>query len=313
MKVCCEGLLFAMIGLSPVRMSYCQKGNTLILTILMLGIVMIVMIILFIVYSLFFVQQRQQDRSEKIAMTAARITNYGDRAGQMNNMVALSRQLVFNSRNAYHETAQYPNLDSFASHLLEESREGAQEVDQARKQLTQLTIADLCDLTKNTNKPGGGDFGWVNLGWVMTEAPAIKQLELGCVKNVDSNVAAPESNRELWQADTSQNYINPVSNLYYGNMLLSLPEDKDLTFKISSLPAPVNGTVSPARLTSDADFKSTMRLVENGEFNFGSCEYLPSAVRLNSSVNVENFFDRQSRHTLAVSTTAAANGASPRP
>src|SRR5207249_418679 len=125
------------------------------------------------------------------------------------------------------------------------------------------------------------------------------------------NVYQPDGNFELLEADRQKN-IDPSTHLYFGNISPVLPgKDSDLVFNLSSLPAPVGGSISPARLTSPAAFKRTMSL--GGDEGRSSYPYVPSAVAVSSLVQVGNYFDKKRiRHCLAVINVAAAHGASPR-
>jgi hypothetical protein len=117
----------------------------------------------------------------------------------------------------------------------------------------------------------------------------------------------------LLSYDLSQKYVDQTSHLYYGNLALSLPDpDSDLTFKVCPLPAPVKGTIAPARLASNDAFQSTFALVKSEKIKSGQCDQLPTAARLNVIINLKGL-DTQVTQPMFITSTAASNGGCPRP
>src|SRR5262249_50726663 len=83
-----------------------ERGSTLLLVTASLLTVVFVLALGLSVYAIAFAQQRLEQSDENLAMHAAELMNKGDRSGQMNNMVAASRELVFNSRITYQQISQ---------------------------------------------------------------------------------------------------------------------------------------------------------------------------------------------------------------
>ncbi len=284
----------------------------LVFSIMVLALILIAAGLIFTVHFIFFCQKRLQNQTEQLALRAVRIMNEGDRAGQMNNLVADSRQLVFNSRKAYEDASQnYQHLEPLARQLLFEAKDGARLVRYERDRLAQITLADLRRLIKEVGEKEGSS-GSITLPWVQTSEGHIATFEIGYIKNVESNVEAPVGNPELLDWDREQGYTDNTSNLYLGNKALVLPApDTDITFMISSLPAPVKRTVAPARLTSGEVFKCIVPLVKGGSTTNSRTDLLPSAIRLSQTMKVKSFVGKETSDSVSVNSVAAAGGASP--
>src|SRR5271170_5605314 len=103
-----------------------KRGNMLLLTLLVMSIVLLIGASFMTIYGVFLAQQKLEERTENICMVAARSLNADDHAGQMNNLVAASRELVFNSRNTYEYVANNNRTYRvLAAKLLDQAREGA--------------------------------------------------------------------------------------------------------------------------------------------------------------------------------------------
>jgi hypothetical protein len=292
-----------------------RNGNILI----SIGIVALLIILIalgLVVFSGIFTQQRVGERAEKGAMQAARLMNNSDRAGQMNNMLVAARELVFNDRSTYVAVvSDYPDLQPMAKRFLDESKESAEFMIAERERLVKVTMTDLATFTTKCNgdTTDQGHFGLPGVPWIKTDMPAISDLKLGYMKNVDSNVQSPDGNPALLDFDLSQKYVDQTSHLYYGNQALSLPDpDSDLKFKVCPLPAPVKGTIAPARLASNHTFQSTYELVKAGQISRGQCDQLPTAAELNVIINLKGL-DTQITQPMIMTSTAASNGGCPRP
>lgn len=293
------------------RRHFRDAGSAFLLTMAALVGIVFVLVIAFTFYGIFFAQRRLGERAEVATLTGSRCLNIGDRAGQINNILAASRQLMFDSRQTYDDmAAHHPEVLPLAKHLLDESRQGAALVISERQRVLSFTLADVRDWAKATG--GHGQRSEFVLPWARTADLSLDGLDVGYVKGIDSNVKAPLGNPGLLAID--QKYIDPTANLYYGNVSLSLPApDSDLIFKISSLPAPVNGTVAPARLLGNELFMPTKSLIKSGQTEIGSCDHLPSALRLTARVTFQSSLGAKTAQAIVVSTTATTNGASPMP
>lgn len=305
------------------------RGNMLLMIALLGGIIIVVVVIGIGVMLVLFSQQKGRQSADELALTLAQVLNRDDRQGQMNNLVERSRELVFSSRKAYDDcvSEEFHNMEPLMRDLLEESRTGAQHVEKTRENLSAVIIADMHNAQKDFNQrlKQAQTFG---LGWMKTTAPTVKQLELGSIEKVNSNVMAPPGFAELRKLDEKNGFCDPKSGVYIGNINAKLPgADGDLDFKLSSLAPPVGSTISAARLTDPKVFKQTkvvpLAAEGGGEKDSSQMEeekrkalkidQIPSAVKVKLSVAVSAGGANQLQDNLAVTTTATTGGAHPAP
>lgn len=295
-----------------INASYRVKGNMLMMVAWCTGILLLAIALGLSIQYYFFSDKNLQFAADQLAMTTALNLNYNDHIGQMNNLVANSRELVFNSRTAYNSTVDNcPHLSGLANRFLTESRQGADYVEQARQALVALTLANIRTTlrTQSTNLKG-----LPALPWSKSTSAEIVNAKLGSFKDVESNVLAPSGNENLLNFDTKYGYIDSATNLYYGNSNLRLPEDPDKNFYIASLSAPVNGIIAPAKLASAETFQRSLDMIKNGETEpSGNCQQLPSAVQIDMQTKITNLAVMDVTNTLTVDSTAATNGAYPVP
>jgi hypothetical protein len=256
--------------------------------------------------------QRLQFTADNLATTAALNLNYSDRIGQINNLVANARELVFNSRAAYNYTVDnYPHLAGLANRFLVESRQGADMVENARQSLVTTTLTNIRTTIKTQAKTFANE---AMLPWSRSTVPELVNVRLGSIKDLESNVMAPLGNDELLELDTKSAYIDSVTKLYYGNTNLRLPEDADKNFYLASLSAPVNGIIAPAKLTSSDKFLRSVDIIKDGQEQTGTrCIQLPSAVQLDMQTKVINQVIVDVTNAITADSTAETNGAYPPP
>ncbi len=199
-----------------------DSGNMMMLTLLVMTIALMVCASFMTIYSVIAARQKLEERTENLCMVAARSLNTDDHAGQMNNLTAASRELVFNSRNTYDYVANNNKFYlALASKLLDQSREGAEALAQERARLIKFTLSDISNLIIQVNKHDN-NLGRFIVPWVLTGEVSIVNADLGFIKGVPSNVGAPVNNLELSDLDKSLKYVDPTTNLYYGNLSLNL-------------------------------------------------------------------------------------------
>jgi hypothetical protein len=287
------------------------RGNMLMIVALSAAIILtIVALGLSIDYFLFSHTLAGND-ADRLATNLAVGLNYDDRIGQMNNLVANSRELVFNSRSNYQRIVEScPMLTPLGDQLLSESRDGADLVEKGRRGLVQLIVQDL----QTSAKSGSATLVQnVALPWAASNRPEVLGLRVGTIKGVESNVSAPYGNDSLLSLDTKYGYIDPSSHLYYGCRVLKLPEDPDKQFRITSLPAPVQGNVSPARLTTPQVFEKSADLLKDGQPTGSLCDQLPTAVQVLLGMNITNRVVVEKTQATTVDSTATTSGGKPMP
>ena len=287
-------------------------GSMFVMTILVLGIIITVLGIGATVYFLFFSHRRIQSQADALTLKAAQILNVGDNVGQMNNLVAQSRELVFNSRQMHRQTLQkYGQLEPLARQLLEESRSGAHLVAGERARLSSLCVRRVLDVIKAEKAEiRGTTAAWIPGMKVMN--PIVNNLDVGFIEDVSSNVGVGKGNPSLEHYDMTRQYIQQDSGLYFANINAKLPApDDDLEFKLTSLPAPVDGSIAPPRLASPRVFRVLARIIQD-EINIQDvCEQIPSAVRLDYLMSFKSSDYHQDQHEVVISAAASTGGAYP--
>lgn len=288
-----------------------NTGNMILIIIMISALIIVAMLVIFTVHFVFFAQKKIQSDSDELALTVARKLNEQDRAGFMNNLSMFSREAVFNSRNTYATIkTNAEQLEPLARQLMDEAREGALLVSEEKKVLVKYTISQIKKEVEENKKVAKAS---VSLPWASYSPPEIKTIELGYIKDVESNVEAPIGNDELLAADKAGGYLSK-SNLYKANQNLPLPDsDADLQFKLSSLSAPIKLTISPPRLASTIAFKKDSILMRDSQFLGSSSEVMPSAAKLELVSTVRVSMGKGSEDTSRVWATGVACGASPPP
>lgn len=291
-----------------------ERGNVLALTTIVFGILFLVLIVGLIVSVLFYSQKRVQNQSDRLALVMAEKLNEYDRIGEINNMVERARELVFTSRQTHSDVNErFEHIEPLAKQLLEEARQGAIRIEQERKAISDAGFAELKDEVKQANKSLAQQ-AQVNVPWLRTYPATVFNLEAGYIQDVDSNALQPEGLPALLGHDTERRYINGLSKLYRANINAKLPSpDNDLNFKFASLPAPVKGTVAPARLVLHPAFHYTMRVVDKENLVGGSTDQIPSAVKLDLVSSVSTQPDGRKEREFSVAAAAATTGALPPP
>lgn len=234
-----------------------SRGNMLLMIALVGGLIVAVVVIGIAVMLVLFSQQKGRQSADELALTLAQVLNRDDRQGQMNNLVERSRELVYSSRKAYNDCVsnEFHNMEPLMRDLLEESRTGAQTVEKTRETLAELIISDLRNAQKDFNERLKQAHS-MNLNWIRTSQPVVKQLEVGSIDKVHSNVTLSPGFPELKAMDEKSGICDSKTGIYVGNINAKLPgADGDLDFKFSSLAAPVGNSVAVARLTDANVFK----------------------------------------------------------
>jgi hypothetical protein len=277
------------------------RGNMLVMS----GVFMMVNAVALVVAgsygSLYFVHNRLQNFAEEIALDGARKLNEQDRIGQMNNMIARSRQMVFDSDAANQESQSSLNhLTDLASQLYSEAREGALFLEQERLKLRNVSRTEATSVMTtrfNQIKDGQG----LVLPWLQAASPGTPAFAFGCAANIKSNVNELSGIDALDSLDRAQTYITTDgSALYRDNIDARLTgAPADLSFKIASLSAPVQNSVSPARTSLAKSFRPV------------SQDQLYSTVQVTLQIDVNTAIGASSHSQMQATGTAEATGGQP--
>ena len=224
-----------------------NKGNMLILSGVFLALLAVLVLVACSFGGLFFVFNRIQTTTDELALTGARKLNEQDRIGQMNNMIARCRQLVYDAHKSHTYAYEHAEqLNQLAEQLHDEAREGAILLEAERQKLRTVAVNEAkAEIAERYNELKEGHS--LVLPWLKVAIPTTPVVEFGFAKDMRSNVAELKGIDELETEDVTQHIVQTDSKLYKENIDAKISTDSELHFWISSLPAPVQSTVAPAR------------------------------------------------------------------
>lgn len=237
-----------------------SRGSVLVLAMVVIGLLAVSLLIGYSYGGLFFEHNRLQASANEMALAAARKLNDKDRIGQMNNMIARNRQLVFSGRQQLDECKEkVPGLASLAEELLDESRDSAKTLEAQRKQLSIVAKKEAKQAMEKKFEEINKTYA-MYLPWMKVEEPLLAGWQCGRVVNTESNVEVLKNISELESYDLEQSYATTAGmKLYKHDIDAKLPSaDSDLSFKIAALSAPVMKTVAPARIILNANYDSVV-------------------------------------------------------
>jgi hypothetical protein len=145
----------------------------------------------------------------------------------------------------------------------------------------------------------------VILPWLQTNMLQLMAFRFGRLNDIECNVNELPGINSLDTSDHSKNYIQTALagmglNLYREGIDARLTgASTDLSFKLSSLPAPVQALVSPARISQTSAFQIIMD------------DQIPSATQVKLSLNVGTSLGVAAQTQVNAIGTAIATGASP--
>ncbi len=279
------------------------RGNMLVLSGVFVTVNAVALLVASSFGSLYFVHNRLQTTADELALEGARKLNEQDRIGQMNNMVARCRQLVYDSNESNDEASSNLNqLQDLADDLHKEARDGALLLNQERQKLLNVSTneARSAMLARfNSIKEGHA----LLLPWLQVDVPSTPQIKFGKTEKVQSNVGILSGLSDLESMDKVKYQATDGSKLYKEgiNARLDGSPDVDLNFKISSLPAPVQNSISPARAILARSFKTMS----------GSDDQLYSSVQIEMQIEVNTTLGASAHSTMKAIGTACATGGQP--
>lgn len=290
-----------------------DNGNVIILCCVTFAVVALALLIAYSFCGLYLVHNRLQGSVNEIALAGAKKLNEKDRLGQMNNMIVRCRQLVYTSRAELEKTKKdLKDLESFAEPLLKESREAAAKLEGERKNLrdrARIESVETMQAQFDAIRPSYA----VTLPWLRISEPRMSSPSFGKLVGLRSNVEELGPFTDLSKDDRARNYVDsPPSgsggsmskrlNLYAAedNLRLSAPDD-DLIFKLSTLPPPVNGVISPARILLPRSFTESAAT---------SPDYAPCAAQVRLSIRVQTGIGPYAASIMESTGTCVTTGAS---
>lgn len=277
-----------------------SRGNMLVLSGVLVAVNAIGLLVASSFGSLYFVHNRLQSTADEIALEGARKLNEQDQLGQMNNMIARSRQLVFDAGKSSDDANEHlAHLSELAEQLHQEARDGAILMETERVKLRTVSKAEAQSAMINRFNQIRTGHG-LALPWLRVSIPVTPIITFGKVDKVQSNVQEIIGLDELTTEDHNKQYIQTDgSKLYKEGIDAKLPgssHDGDLNFHLSSLPAPVLESVSPARAVLANKFKTS------------AADQLSSAVQVELKVGVDTGLGASAHSDLTTIGTAEATG-----
>lgn len=266
-----------------------QKGTILFLIALATGLIIAVGVIGFIFNSFIFGCTRAQYYVDALALSMATTINAGDRVGQINHLEGCSRELVFESRANFERCNEQDIevLKPLCFRLLEEARDGQQLVEHERRNQITLISKELQRIASDHNKAAARQGGILDIRWLQASQPQIETVLVGQLGNTESSVLHESFIPELADFDMSQGYIDKDTNLFKGNVDAKLPDDDELHFYISRLPAYVKGTCAPARNTNADVFAAPSVIFKDRKPAIIAVSHIPNAVQIICTMNTQ--------------------------
>jgi hypothetical protein len=279
-----------------------KRGNMLVLSSVFIAINAVGIVVASSFGTLFFVHNRLQATADELALEGAKKLNEQDRMGQMNNMVARSRQLIYDADDANMDVqAHLTHLSEVSNMLHEEAREGASLLENERTKLKNISKLEAISAVVNRYNEIKNGHNLV-LPWLQADVPVHPVIRFGYTEHTDSNAAEMSGIDELDNKDKMQGLITTDgSKLYKKNIdaRFNSGNDTDLHFLLSSLPAPVQKTVSPARAILAKNFK------------LGPDAQLASTVQVELKMDVDTKLGAETHSTMQCVGTAETNGGQP--
>lgn len=255
-------------------------------------------------------QRRDTSQTDAHALGFASQINGQDWVGEINNMTGFARELVFTSRQELQQVnKECPQFNRLATQLLDEARLSAIQIEADKKTLLNDIDASIKVAIRKAESEQKTQRG-LSLAWFSTEPSQLETVEIGFMDGVASNVRGPFAIPTLKEFDLNSKFLDEKSGFYNGNINAILPEpDNDLDFRICSLPACVKETVSPVRLASNDEFRKLLFIQPGKTTDFSKCEYLPSAVQVQSTMSVSTSAGgKATAGRVKISSTVAAAG-----
>ncbi len=277
----------------------------------MLGGMIALFMIFFSMNGLLMKQNSSQSKADSMALSFAETINENDRIGQINELEACNRELVFTSRQRLRECRQkdLDILEPLCSQLVTEARSGHHLIEQERRNQLELICRQLKQSAEQQNEQAAAQSNF-SLAFLQTKAPMVTRIDIGHISNIESNVKPQGVVQELAAFDAEHGFLNKRSKLLKANLNAKLPaEDSDLDFYISGLAARVGDTCSPARnVNADVFVRSGTILGPEGE-KYVCVDKIPNAVQITCSMNAAIGNKHEHSQSLQFISTGAATGA----
>lgn len=239
------------------RLQRNQKGNMLMFVTLAMSFLTLGLVMAGSFSGVFFAQSRLQSSADEIALAGARKLNEYNRLGQMNDMEARCRQLVYATNKQRVEVEGFrnnPMLEKLTRQLDDEAMQSAEILDSERHKLAlvaneeaRATMKQKFNQIKNSYQ--------IALPWLTIQAPGMVLSDTGSVSGMQSNAQELQGFPELSQEDKRNLMDGKPTSLYRAENDARLPIANSPSFKFSPLPPAVGNEMAPARAVLPGNFK----------------------------------------------------------
>lgn len=286
------------MGRTSHRLQRNQKGNMLVFLTVAITFLTVGMVMAASFAGAFFAQSRLQSSADEIALIGARKLNELNRLGQMNDMVARCRQLVYATDKQNEEVEDSSDdllMKKLTRQLDDETMESAKILDSERRKLA--TVANE-DARKTMNQKFAQIKGGyqMSLPWLTIDAPGLVINDTGSVKGMQSNSQELQGFDELTQQDKSNVIDGKPTSLYRSENDARLPIANSPSFKFSPLPPAVGNEMAPARAVLPGSFKAL------------DGDYAPCCARVGLKIRIGTGLGPSAKGDLQVVSTAVAAG-----
>lgn len=277
-----------------------QRGGILTIVVLVAGLVMVIIAMCFSFNGFLTRCTDGQSKIDALALDMARSINVGDRVGQINELSEGARELVYVSDQAASGCADETGLSEFAGlyeELAREAHEGQQLVESERQNQIRLISSEIFAKAHahNSSVSAAAPF---QMFWLQAREPRIDRIDIGTIKNMETNIEALRGVDELVEQDDKQGFVDRRSELYLGRSRL----------KLAALPASVDGICAPMRNTNPQTFVSFNTLLKDGHPVTTYMDNLPCAVQIWCSLEASLGRNGEHKGNIAQVATAVTNG-----
>lgn len=274
-----------------------NHGNMLIFVSLAMTVLSIGLLLAGSFAGVFFTHSRLQSSADEIALAGARKLNEFNRLGQMNDMLARCRQLVYGIDKQTNEVADFndPLLAKLTRQLQDEALESAEILDSERHKLVQVAKQDAKEAMQSRFDQIKNGYA-MSLPWIIIQAPQLVINDTGSVNGMESNAQELQGFPELAQEDKPNIKEGKPSNLYRSEMDAKLPIQNSPSFKFSPLPPAVVNDMAPARTVLPDTFKTV------------TGDYAPCCARVGLRINVGTGMGPKAEGDFRVVSAAVATG-----
>lgn len=289
-----------------------SNGATVFLVSLIIGAIVFVAICGIAFNYMLLIRARAQFAADAMALSLASKINATDRIGEFNEMQQASRELIFVARQHSNKCADLnlPGFSGLCAQLTDSARSGHALIeDERQNQIAVIKKEAEAAIVAYNNARNKSSI--LSLFGMQVFEPEILSVDLGRIARVNSNVRSSQAIPELAMLDKQEKYLDKTGKFYISDSNAKLPEpDKDLDFKLSSLPPYIGKTDAPARNTNAQVFVPYGTIYADGKIKNPTITQIPSAIQIHYNMDVIIPWNPSRVTSIALISTGSASGAS---